>query len=244
MRKLITRLTVALVTFTIGMLVSSDSRSPVPRESQQVAKEVDQIKVEQPKELPPLKQEVKANESSDLSIVVHVSGDPQSFTLRPIKLAKHRRTIIDLDLGEDIDSSEVTLNFRDTSVQYRMFQRYRTSMSISAEGPHLDLVDWRHFDSPWTHLPSLSVNRFRTLASDQMEDSKFPLTTKSEIIKEVSRRVGNDWPRLLELVRDCRGLNDGACQVMISSTYLRIQKQVGNRWIEAGLVEFRIPMGC
>jgi len=25
-------------------------------------------------------------------------------------------------------------------------------MTISAEGPHLDLVDWRHFDSPWIQL--------------------------------------------------------------------------------------------
>jgi hypothetical protein len=56
--------------------------------------------------------------------------------------------------------------------------------------------------------------------------------------------VGKDWPDLLELVKGCRGPNDGACQVMISSIYLRIQKKVSGRWIDIGLVEVRIPMGC
>jgi hypothetical protein len=169
---------------------------------------------------------------------------PPSLSLRHIKLAKNRPSIIDLDLGEDIDNQEVTLKFPGNSAEYRVFQRYRTSMSISAEGPHLDLVDWRHFDSSWTPLLALDAKRFRTLKSDQMEDSRFPSTTKSEILKEVRRRVGKDWPDLLELVKGCRGPNDGACLVMISSIYLRIQKQVRGRWIDIGLVEVRIPMGC
>jgi hypothetical protein len=200
-----------------------------------------------PKELPPLPQDLEVAGTSDLSIVVQVSEpnpDPPSFSLRHIRLAKSRRTIIDLDLGENIDNQEVTLNFSGNSTEYRVFQRYRTSMSISAEGPHLDLVDWRHFDSPWTPLLSLDAKRFRTLKSDQMEESRFPSTTKSEILKEVRKRVGKDWPNLLELVKDCRGPNDGACLVMISSIYLRIQKQVRGSWLDIGLVEVRIPMGC
>lgn len=115
-------------------------------------------------------------------------------------------------------------------------------MSISAEGPHLDLVEWRHFDSPWTSLETLGHKRFRTLAIDQMEVSKFPSTTKAEIMKEV--RVGEEWPAVLELVKDCHGPNDGACLVSISSIYLRIQKKVRNQWVNVGLVEIRIPMGC
>jgi hypothetical protein len=91
---------------------------------------------------------------------------------------------------------------------------------------------------------SLDAKRFRTLKSEQMDASRFPSTTKSEIIKEVRRRVGKEWPNLLEYVKDCRGPNDGACLVMISSIYLRIQKQVRRSWIDIGLVEVRIPMGC
>jgi hypothetical protein len=117
-------------------------------------------------------------------------------------------------------------------------------MSIAAEGPHLDLVDWRHFDSPWIPLDSLDGKRFRTLESDQMDSSRFPSTTTSEILEEVRKHVGEDWSDLLELVEGCSGPNDGACLVMISSIYLRIQKQVSGRWIDIGLVEVRLQMGC
>jgi hypothetical protein len=236
-----------VITFTTGITITI-SRYLTAFESNQLAVRVDQMLVEtKRKELPRLPQDVEVVGTSDLSIVVQVSEpnpDPPSFSPRHIKLAKNGPTIIDLDLGEDIDNQEVRLNFPDTSTEYRVFQRYRTSMSISAEGPHLDLVDWRHFDSPWTPLLSMDAKRFRTLKSDQMEDSRFPSTTKSEILREVRRHVGKDWPNLLELVKGCRGPNDGACLVMISSIYLRIEKQVRGRWIDIGLVEVRIPMGC
>lgn len=88
------------------------------------------------------------NDGSEVSIVVELSEpnpEPQSSELRRIKLAKHTTSVIDLDLAESIDGQEITLNFPDDLVHYRILQRYRTSMSISAEGPHLDLIDWRHF---------------------------------------------------------------------------------------------------
>ena len=93
-------------------------------------------------------------------------------------------------------------------------------------------------------MESVGANRFRTLRSEQMDDSKFPKTTKAEIIKEVRRRVGKDWPGLMEWVESCDGPNEGACIVTISSIYLRIQKQVDDRWIDVGMVEIAIPMGC
>ena len=248
MFKFITGFTVALIALTLGIILATTSRSPPGYESNQPAVRVDQMLIEtRPKELPPLPQDLEVAGTSDLSIVVEVSEphpSPPSFSLRRIKLAKSGSTIIDLDLAESIDNQEVTLNFPDTSTEYRVVQRYRTSMSISAEGPHLDLVDWRHFDSPWTPLLSLDAKRFRTLQSDQMEGSRFPPTTGPEILKEVRRRVEKDWPELLEYVKDCRGPNDGACLVMISSIYLRIQKQVRGSWIDIGLVEVRLPMGC
>ena len=49
----------------------------------------------------------------------------------PIEFAKHGATVIELNLAESIDNQEVTLNFRRDD-EYRVLQRYRTSMSISA----------------------------------------------------------------------------------------------------------------
>ncbi len=247
MRRLIIRSSVALMTFCIGISVAAIFRFPTANSPSQPTKELDRIFIEtKPQRLPPPVQDTKANESSDFSIVIEVSEpnpNPPSLTRRYFKLSRHQPTLIDLELAEDIDNQEVALNFRDNS-EYRMFQRYRTSMSISAEGPHLDLLEWRHFDSPWTSLETLGPKRFRTLATDQMEESKFPSTTKAEIMKEVRRRVGEEWPAVLELVKDCHGPNDGVCLVSISSIYLRIQKKVRHQWVNVGLVEIRIPMGC
>jgi hypothetical protein len=231
----------------MGTSVAAIFRLPTANSPSQPTKELDRIFIEtKPQKLPTPVQYTNANESSDFSIVVEVSEanpNPPSLTRRYFKLSRRGPTLIDLELAEDINDQEVALNFRDNS-EYRMFQRYRTSMSISAEGPHLDLVEWRHFDSLWTSLETLGPKRFRTLATDQMEESKFPSTTKAENMEEVRRRVGEEWPAVLELVEDCHGPNDSACLVSISSIYLRVQKKVRDQWVNVGLVAIRIPMGC
>ena len=247
MKPSIIRLTVALITLIIGITLFSFtrfSRSQVSPETVTV-KVPDVIPIKPPlppEESPAPPQDGKIPRGTDLSIVVELSGNPPTFDVRHISLGKNPRTTVELDLVENIDGQEVTLHFRDRSL-YRIHQRYRTSMGVSVEGPHLDLLDWRHFDSPWTPLKSLGANRFLTLSGEQMDDTRFPKTTKSEIIKEVHKR-GKDWPELLEFVKSCNGPNDGACYVAISSIYLRIQKQVGDRWIDVGMVEFAMPMGC
>ena len=250
MPRLISRHTVALVTFSIGLILTSIFKTPTTPILKQPARHVDEVLVEkQPLELLPPKPsnpDIKIYRYSDLSVVVAMSEPnpkPPSLSRAYIELVKHGPTVIDLDLGQSIDDQELTLNFRDND-EYRVFERYRTSMSVSAEGPHLDLVNWRHFDSPWTQLKSVGHKRFRTLATEQMDDSKFPSTTNEEMVKEVRRLVGTDWPEIVELVKDCHSPKSGACFVSISSIYLRIQKRLGARWTDVGVVEFRLPMGC
>jgi hypothetical protein len=242
------RLMAAVIAFAIGLAISRLLRLPAVEESIQPVTITAAILVRpQTPELPDLAPEPNLAEGSDLSIGIQFSQpgpNPPFYELRYIKLSKRGTTIVGLDMTEYVDKSEVTLNFRDSSAEYRILQQYRTSMSVSAEGPHLDLIDWRHYDSPWKSLKSLGRNRFRTLPAGQMQDIRFPKTSKSDIVKEVRRQVGHDWPYLLELVQSCNGPNEGACLVAISSIYLRIQKQVRGRWVDVGLVDFRVAMGC
>ncbi len=247
MKRFTIRLTIALITFGIGIALLSITRSRDSQGPEQPAAVTNKIPVQhppEPQELPTLPKQSETAKGTDLSIVVGVPEKPPALEVRHIKLGKDGKTTINLDLGESIDGREVALHFSDSSASYRVLERYRTSLSISAEGPHLDLVDWRHFDSPWIALESLGTNRFRTLKSEQMDDSRFPKTTKAEIVEEVRARVGKDWPELIEWVESCNGPNDGACFVAISSLYLRIQKRVNDRWIDVGMVEVAIPMGC
>ena len=247
MRRLIICLLATVLTFLIGLSISHLLMRPAEPESIQPLATKEPILVEpQITQSPDLPRKPDFPEGSDLAVAIQVSQpnpNPPIYVLRYIKLAKHGTTIVVLDLAEYLDDSEVTLNLRDTSATYRILQRYRTSMTIDAEGPHLDLTDWRHFDSAWTSLKSHGPNRFRTAPFDEL-DVEFPKASQADIVKEVRRRVGNDWPLIVELAKHCSGPNDGACLVSISSMYLKIQKQVGDRWIDAGLVEFQLPMGC
>jgi len=247
MDKLAVRLSVALITFALGLSLSALFPLDSPPQSRQVATNPSPAASANPYPYPKPPRPLVEEDSSQLWIVVEVMDGPGDVTLQPtpIKLPKNGGvTVVDLDLLESIDGQEVMLNFRDDYTEYRVLQRYRTSMSVSVEGPHLDLIDWRHFDSEWIPLKSLGDNRYRTLSYDETDHVKFPATTKAEIMTEVRRQVKNDWPELLELVKDCNGPNDGACHVGISSIYLSIQKKVHERWINIGLVDFQIPMGC
>ena len=247
MKKLAVFPAIALLTFAIGVTVQS-FRNLSPTKSNIVTAPTEQILTraltEQPPPSFPAQPPPPEKENSDLSVVFQTHESDGSLAVRHFKLQKNRPTLVQLDLSESVDGQEVTLNFRDYSAEYRILQRYRTSMSVSFEGPHADLVDWRHFDSPWTELKSIGPKRFRTLASEEMDWNKFPPTTKSEIVKEVRRLMEKEWPEAVELVKSCNGPNDGACMVSISSIYLRIQKQVGGNWTDIGSIEFQVPMGC
>ena len=248
MKTISIRLAVAVITFTVGLALFSLTEFWLSRVSRlsptlKVTNEIPVEPVPQRDESPPLPPDGKIPKGTDLSIAVELPENPPSFDVRHLKLTKHRRTSMALDLGEHVDGHEVTVHL-DSRSSYRILQRYRTSMTISAEGPHLDLLDWRHFDSPWIPLEQLGANRFRTLRSEQMDSSRFPKTTKAEIRKEAQRRVGKEWPELLDLVETCDDPDYSACIVTISSIYLRVQKQVKDRWLDVGLVEIAIPMGC
>lgn len=247
MRTLEIRSTVAFVTFSMGVSIATLFRIYIPNDSGQPAVQHSESFIEtQPRggKNPPT--DSRGAQHADLYIDVATNQpEPKPATVRrlPIELAKHGATVIELDLVESIDNQEVTLNFRGDN-EYRVLQRYRTSMTVSDEGDLVDLDGWRHFDSPWVSLKTLGSNRFRTRATIQMAGTHFPPTTTEEIVEAVRERVGSTWPTILRLAKDCAGPNDKACFVAISSIYLSIQKRVGHEWTDVGLVEFIFPMGC
>lgn len=236
MRRLSIYFIVTLISFFVGTLVANlwDFKSS-PKSKQLVESGSALSSVEQSQ------QEILDDDDNHLTILVRVLSEPSSDRL--IELSKNSPTNVDLELGEDINDQEVSLS-GDTDSEYRILQRYQTSMTVMDEGPHLDLLDWRHFDSAWIPLQQLDTHRFRTLASHQMDETKFPPTTKADIISAVEKRAGSDWPEIVELVKTCEGPNDGCCGVRISSIYLRVQKRIADSWTDIGLVEFLIPMGC
>ena len=242
MRKGIYGFGVALLTFTLGAVVyyltaSKPSFQPIP------VVEIKPFEVRH--EYGPSKSETPMQPAApvEFSALFAYGVEDQVLGTIPVKLSKTRVVMNNLDIGDDIYGKEITIVGGDKSAQYRIFERYRTSMTVMGEGPHLDLIDWRHYDSEWIELDQLGQRKFRTLAYKQMDTSKFPSVTKSELISAVRKRA-SDWPAVVKLAKTCRNPNDEPCSVSDSSLYFRIEKRAGDRWTIVGMVEVYIPMGC
>ena len=240
MRKVIYGFAVALLTFSIGAVVYYLTRwkptfDPIPVVAVPAPRAVT-VKFE----APPVEPVVPA----DFSVVIKTDLGEGEMGSHTIKLTKNPVVVDDLDVPEYIDCQEISIVGGDKVAQFRIFERYRTSMTVMGEGPHLDLVDWHHFDSEWMPLDQLAQRKFRTLVSEQMDGSKFPSVTKSELMDAVRKRAYADWPEAIELAKTCRSPHHEPCTVGVSSVYFRIEKQVGDRWTTVGLVEVLIPMGC
>ena len=246
MRKVIYGFGVALLTFTLGsvtyyLTVSKPTSEPIPvvevkpsdvrREYSFSLSEIN-VPIEPPAP-PPV----------GFAVVFAVGVEDQVLGYRSVKLSKKLAVLNDLDISDEIYGKEITIVGGDKSARYRIFERYRTSMTVMGEGPHLDLIDWRHFDSEWIELNQLADRKFKTLAYEQMDTSKFPPVTKSELISAVGKRA-SDWPQIVKLAKTCGNPNDDPCSVSDSSLYFRIEKLVGDRWTTVGIVEVLIPMGC
>lgn len=221
---------VAALTFTLGAIVYFLTVKPV-------AQSVPVINLAEVRH----EQSVPVN----VSIILRTNLDDKKpdFNYRTLKLSDKPVIVDDLDVPEYVDNQQITIAGGDQSTQFRVFQRYRTSVTVMGEGPHLDLVDWRHFDSEWMPLDPLTPRKFRTLTSERMSDERFPATTKAELIAAVRKYAGG-WPQAIEIAKQCAGPNDYPCRIGVSSVYFRVEALVGDQWTTIGVVEVIIPMGC
>jgi hypothetical protein len=248
MRKVIYGFGVAVLTFTLGsvtyyLTASKPSSQPIPvveikPSDLRYDNSFSVSEIKGPMEVP-----AAAPAPVDFSVVFQYGVEHQILGTIPVKLSKKLAVLADLDIGDNIYGKEITIVGGDQSAQYRIFERYRNSMRVMGEGPHLDLIDWRHFDSEWIELDQLAQRKFRTLAYEQMDSSKFPPVTNAELVSAVRKRA-SDWPQIVELAKTCHNPNDEPCSVSDSSLYFRIEKLVGDRWTTVGMVEVYIPMGC
>ena len=179
-----------------------------------------------------------------LVIRVRISSVPELHAEREFRLTANRTTVVALDLGEDLDGQPVWIAGKRSSDTYRVLERYRTSLTITGEGPHMDLLDWKHYDSPWEAMQRQSSARFLARTIAEYEANLFPRVSRSEMFRAVDLRARRGWSEAAELVRECSGPNSHPCGVGVSSRYFRVQCNDGGTWVTIGTVEVRIPMGC
>jgi len=154
---------------------------------------------------------------------------------------------LNLGLGDSM-TKIITLKPLNGEVQFRIEQRYETSLTLMNEGPHMDLLDWKHYISDWNKV---EARNNLTFLVKEMSSEKFPKVTQAEIINAVkaesdkwSKRGFDEQEQWISLAKRCKGPTTYPCGVSISKIILQIKVWESNKWKSIQTMEIQIPMGC
>jgi hypothetical protein len=119
-------------------------------------------------------------------------------------------------------------------------QRYETSVSISNEGPHCDLTDWKHYQSEWLELKSTGQNTYQISDYTDIEKERFPKIDISELKEQVRKQCGDEW---FDLVKNINKPTEYPSWVGISKVYIRLTGNLNGQRITK-LIILEEAMGC
>lgn len=149
---------------------------------------------------------------------------------------------VDLELGDSLSSLILRVNpVEGLKGDFIVEQSFETSVTVMEEGPHLDLVDWKHYTSPWVPLKKLGATEFRITQISEADAQRFPKVSPKEIRAIVTKEGG---AKLGQYVSKVNGPNDYPCRVGISKISFRIILKNGDESKVVKTVEFLVPMGC
>ncbi|UIR56891.1 hypothetical protein LZQ00_03500 [Sphingobacterium sp. SRCM116780] len=149
--------------------------------------------------------------------------------------------ILSVDLGESIEGQQISLS-SDKFTDLKVEQSYETSVTIMNEGPHCDLLDWKHYTSAWKLLSKNNDGQFIGASYGDKETQYFPEVSTEELKKAIQLHCGTDWHDLLENIKS---IHDYPSAVGISRYFLRItgrDKKTGQEMQKMIILEN--PMGC
>jgi hypothetical protein len=187
--------------------------------------------------------------SSRLALRLDAAGGLEPLLIQPAPLPP--RLVADLHLGESTEGAVLRLieEGQAATGRYRAWVQFQSSLSISNEGPHLDLLHWKHCTSDWGRLAEISATTF--LVPHAPEDLGSCL--ESAGVGEIRRAVRAEarihglpisdqkWVSLLD---DVQRAGDAPTYVAPSALRLRVERLDAGEWVEVTTVEVRIPMGC
>lgn len=140
-------------------------------------------------------------------------------------------------LAESIEGQTIKFSGYEQTEDLKIEQCYQTSVTIMDEGPHCDLLDWKHYTSPWKTLRQTEAGLFRCLRYTLKEHEKFPEASTAELKDAVKEHCGEEWS---EVVKHPLEYPAG---VGISTYFLRISgKKEGASFVK--IIAIESPLGC
>jgi len=124
-----------------------------------------------------------------------------------------------------------------------IFQRLENSISIMDEGPHCDLINWKHYTSDWVQIPyNRDDNLFKTITYSQVEKNKFIPIEMDDLKQAVKEHCDERWA---DLIKDATSLSpQHHISISPSRIFLKIILTNNEGKVTEKIIEFSIPMGC
>ena len=147
-----------------------------------------------------------------------------------------------IELGETPEGKTIRVQHLQDYSKIQIFQKHENSITIMDEGPHCDLVNWKHYKSSWKPLKSISKHhKFITNSYSEKDWNNFITVNIDDVKAEVKKSCGEGWS---DLLKDTESLKDYHIGISISKIYLRIvMTDLDGDKIEK-VIAFEIPMGC
>ncbi|WP_338763430.1 hypothetical protein WAF17_19600 [Bernardetia sp. ABR2-2B] len=151
---------------------------------------------------------------------------------------------INLGLGENFKNKTFEIIQKHSSIaNVEVFESYQTSMGVSDEGAHLDLLNWKHFNSEWQKL-IINKNSFVSKEYSRKESELFPKVTTKQILEAVRIEYGSEKNKFTERAKNCKDANDYPCSVMINQFNFKIVVTDKNGSKTNYFILINLPMGC
>ncbi|MFY0654090.1 MAG: hypothetical protein JXQ96_18780 [Cyclobacteriaceae bacterium] len=145
-----------------------------------------------------------------------------------------------MELGEALEGSNV--HIVDHSIkQLQVEQKMETSITIMGEGPHCDLLNWKHFDTGWQELNQEKSNLFNTIMYSPKTANLFPEVSMNDVKEAVKKECGDGWA---EKIRNLTSILEYPSTVGTSRYFLRISGINESGKIIQKLIILNYPMGC
>lgn len=145
-----------------------------------------------------------------------------------------------LDIGETIEGFTAKIK-KNKEVNIKVYQRFENSITIMNEGPHCDLIDWKHYDSNWREL-KIENEEFILDGYTILDSEKFLNISMNEIRKAVNIHCGKEWE---EHIKNVKSPNEYPCGISTSRIFLKIKiMNPVDKSIKEKIISFEIPMGC
>lgn len=171
---------------------------------------------------------------------------------------QHPSDFVKLDMGMEgpYENVRIQLNPKpgDTR-EFKIEQQIETSMTISDEGPHLDLLDWKHGRSSWVELSRLQPYVFGGNPITLKDEDRFPDYTKEELYQAIIEQEKKNevmygdlyyqneerWLSIVKQEPQGRYLLWGPG---VSTIRFRIKAKEGDTWQVIHTVEIAVALGC